>query len=291
MADSARQHLLYAFRKILRPLVAILIRAGVRYDEFSVLVKGIYAESALRYGLGESPRLTRARAALATGLTRHDIDFVIDRDGALPEAGSTLSQVMTEVLQKWHIDPSYVGPYGIPLELDVASGSGTRTFAELVRSIDQKVDPRAVLEEMTRMKLVVSTGDRYVRATSRYFMMAEPMTPPQLEYFGNTMTRLASTLQYNMDPVNVTKRLERFVVADRGLPRESARAFENYAREKANALLLDLDNWLSPFSTNTDVPQSDRVYTGLNIFLYVEPEQDSMQLRDLVVEDIGEKKA
>jgi hypothetical protein len=34
MADSARAHLIFSFRKVLRPLIKILIRAGVTYDEF-----------------------------------------------------------------------------------------------------------------------------------------------------------------------------------------------------------------------------------------------------------------
>ena len=120
-------------------------------------------------------------------------------------------------------------------------------------------------------------------------MMDEPLTPAQLEYFGKTMTRLAATLQFNMDPANSSKRLERFVVADRGLPRAALPEFEIYAREKANALLLDIDNWLSPFSTNADVPQGDRVGTGLNVFLYVDPPEDSIALRDLILEDYSEK--
>ena len=41
MSDTARAHLIHAFRKVLRPLVKILIRAGVRYDEFSEVIKGV----------------------------------------------------------------------------------------------------------------------------------------------------------------------------------------------------------------------------------------------------------
>ncbi len=285
MSSSPRSHLLFAFRKILRPLVAVLIRAGVRYDEFSGLVRGIYAESAIRYGVGDTRRLTRARAALATGLPRRDIDLVIDFDGALPSAEPTLAVLMTELLQRWHTDPAYVGPYGIPLELDVTSETGMRSFADLVRSIDTEIDPKLVLAEMMHMKLVVNTGDRFVRATSRYFMMAEPMTAAQLEYFGNTMTRLAATLQFNMDPGNGVKRLERFVVADRGLPRSALADFEAYTRDKANALLLDIDNWLTPFSSSESASGGDRVSTGLNIFLYVDPPEDAIPLRDLILDD------
>ncbi len=79
-------------------------------------------------------------------------------------------------------------------------------------------------------------------------MMPEPMSPQQVEYFGNTLTRLAQTLEFNMDPKNPNKRLERFVLADRGLPSEVLPTFESYARERATEFLVDLDNWAdTPF--------------------------------------------
>jgi hypothetical protein len=113
-------------------------------------------------------------------------------------------------------------------------------------------------------------------------MMPEPMSPQQVEYFGNTLTRLAQTLEFNMDPKNANKRLERFVLADRGLPADVLPKFENYARERATEFLLDLDNWLTPYSASNSVGDSPRVGSGLNIFLYVEPLADEKALADLV---------
>ena len=53
MANSSRDQLLYAFRRVLRPLIRILVRSGVRYDEFLELVRGVYVEAAVRDGLGD----------------------------------------------------------------------------------------------------------------------------------------------------------------------------------------------------------------------------------------------
>jgi hypothetical protein len=113
-------------------------------------------------------------------------------------------------------------------------------------------------------------------------MMPVPMSPQQLEYFGNTLTRLAKTLEYNMDPQNPQKRLERFVVADRGLPRELLPQFEKYARERTSEFLLDLDNWLTPHSASDGADFSGRVGTGLNVFLYVDSPEDEKPLASLV---------
>ena len=50
-SSDARKQLLYALRQVLRPIVRILIRAGIRFDELSELARGVYIESAIRDGV------------------------------------------------------------------------------------------------------------------------------------------------------------------------------------------------------------------------------------------------
>jgi len=150
--------------------------------------------------------------------------------------------------------------------------------------VDAKVSAGIVLEELIGVGSVTYSGEKHYRATSRYFMMPEPMSAPQIEYFGNVLTRLTETLEFNMNPKNSTKRLERFVIADRGLPPDVLPKFEVYARDRATELLLDLDNWLTPYSASGSSEEIQRVATGLNVFMYVEPTSDERPLRTLVQE-------
>jgi hypothetical protein len=286
MTPTSGKQLLYALRQVLRPIVRILIRAGIRFDEFAELARGVYVESAIRDGLDHASNLTRARVSVVTGVTRQQVDHYIDNDGALPSASPTLAGVLVEVLQKWHTDPQYVGPYGIPLELEFEVSSG-RSFRSLVSMVDAQASPGIVLEELLRVGSVTYSGEKHFRAVSRYFMMPEPMSPQQVEYFGNTLTRLARTLEFNMNPRNSDKRLERFVVADRGLPAEVLPQFASYARDRTSEFLLDLDNWLTPYSSSEDSDSGPRIATGLNVFLYVDSSSDEKPLASLIqpVED------
>jgi hypothetical protein len=279
--SASRAQLLHALRRVLRPIVKVLIRAGIRFDEFSELARGVYVESALRDGLDHVVKPTRARVSVATGVSRHQVDYYLENDGALPTADPTLTNILTEVLQKWHTDPQYVGPYGIPLELEFEVLGGGRCVRNLVAMVNPKVSAGIVLEELISVGSVTYSGEKHYRATSRYFMMPEPMSALQIEYFGNTLTRLTETLEFNMNPKNSTKRLERFVVADRGLPPDVVPKFEAYARERAIELLLDLDNWLTPYSAPGSADEA-RIPTGLNVFLYVEPTPDERPLTTLV---------
>jgi hypothetical protein len=280
MLKSSRDQLLYSFRRVLRPLIRILVRSGVRYDEFLDLVRGVYVETAVRDGLGDGTKLTRSKVSLSTGVPRRDVDRFIDNDGALPVAPKTLTATLSEILNKWHTDPQFVGPYGIPLELEVRSQKA-RSFSELVHAVDPVVSIHDVLDELVRLRTVVWSGDTHVRTISRAFIPVEEMSPAQLEFFGNALTRLANTLQYNLDKRNAEKRLERSVISDRGLPSSVVPVFEKHVREKVSELLIDLDNWLSPYSAEGDTgAEFERV--GLAVFQFVDPVTDKTPLRDRV---------
>jgi hypothetical protein len=279
-SSETRKQLLYALRRILRPVVRILIRAGIRFDEFAELARGVYVETAVRDGIEHSVIPTRERVAVVTGVTRHQVDYYIDNEGALPLADPTLATVLVEILQKWHTDSQYVGPYGIPLELEFDSPSG-RCFRSLVSMVDRRISAGMALEELLRVGSVTRAGEKHFRAISRYFMMPESMSPEQIEYFGKTLPRLARTLEYNMNPKNPDKRLERFVVADRGLPAEVLPEFEKFARARTIEFLLELDNWLIPYASS-ELDSGERINVGVNAFLYVEPSGDGESLASLV---------
>src|SRR5690349_22663634 len=106
---TSRDYLLETFRRVLRPLVRILVRAGVRYDEFLELIRRIYVESAVRDGLGDGVPLTRARVSITTGVARRDVDRFIDREGDLPPLETTLTRSLSEVLHEWHTNRQFVG--------------------------------------------------------------------------------------------------------------------------------------------------------------------------------------
>lgn len=281
MANSSREHLLYAFRRVLRPLIRILIRSGVRYDEFLELVRGVYVESAIRDGLGDGIKPTRAKVSLSTGVPRRDVDRFIDNDGALPGAPRTLTKILSEVLNRWHTDPLYVGPYGIPLELEVRS-QRNRSFVELVASVNPQVSAQDVLEELVRLRAVIWSGDTHLRVISRAFIPIEEMSPAQIEFFGNALTRLAGTLQYNLDGTNTEKRLERSVIANKGLPKEVVPVFQKHAREKVSELLIELDNWISPYAGHVE-PDGQIERVGVAVFQFVDPVPDRSKLGDRVV--------
>jgi hypothetical protein len=280
MAIEFREHLMYAFRRVLRPLIRILVRAGVRYDEFLELVRGVYVEAAALDGLGAVGKPSRARISIATGIPRSDVDRFVDSDGALPFIAQSFTNTLAKVLNAWHTDPQFLGPYGIPLEL-VRRGERGKTFKELVHHVDSGADPDLVLHELQRLGAIIFSGETHVRVMSRAMIATEAWSPAQMELFGKSLTRLADTLQFNIDPRNAEKRLERQVMAEKGLPPEFVPEFEAHVRERVQQLLVELDNWITP---HTEKPGPKTAVVGLSVFEFCDsPEPDSSAVLQRIV--------
>ncbi|GMU69496.1 MAG: hypothetical protein AMXMBFR37_18280 [Steroidobacteraceae bacterium] len=283
MSDEARAHLLQAFRKILRPLVKILIRAGVRLDEFTETVKGVYVESSVRDGMGPFGEATRARIALVTGVPRRDVDRYIDDPSLLAAPRATDSKTITEALHLWHTDPIYQGPYGLPLEMDFSRRKG-RSFCELVKRVNPDANPVSVLGELLRAGVVAGSVEKSVKVLSRAYVVPEAFSAPMLEHFGSTIANLASTLEFNITSENDEKRLERSVFADRGLPMKTLPRFDEFMRKLVDKMIEDIDNWLGDLQKNEpeQLRGPDRVDTGLTIFHYVRSQKPLPLIRDLI---------
>lgn len=267
-AKNSREHLLFAFRRVLRPLIRILVRAGVRYDEFSALVRGVYVEAAAVDRVGAVAKPSRARISVATGVGRAEVNRYIDNDGALPFIEQSFTKTLAMVLNAWHTDSQFVGPYGIPLEL-AKEGTKGRTFKELVHAVDPGADAGEAYQELLRLGAITMSGETHIRVVSRAMIATEEWSPAQLELFGNALTRLADTLQFNLDSRNASKRIERSVIADKGLPIAMVPKFEAHVREKVSELLVELDNWITP---HAEAPGPKSPVIGLAVFQFSDPD-------------------
>ena len=98
MNDSVRSGLLGAYRRILRPLVRILIRHGVGYDAFADLSKSVFVESAQVDFIPDDRQITTARVSILTGLSREEVERqreILERGDLIPRGN--LNQIVHHV--------------------------------------------------------------------------------------------------------------------------------------------------------------------------------------------------
>src|SRR4051794_12217872 len=117
MSESYRAQLIHTFRTVLRPLIRILFRAGVRFDEFVELLRGIYVEVTIRNAQDEGKKITAGRVSILSGVARRDVERLVASDDWLQAPRPTDVAALAAVLHRWHTESTFLGPYGVPLEL------------------------------------------------------------------------------------------------------------------------------------------------------------------------------
>jgi hypothetical protein len=284
LREAARAQLIFSFRKILKPMIRILLRAGIPYLEFREVLKGAYVEAAVRDGVrGNQGPLTRTMLSDYTGVPLADVNRFIDDPSLLAPPESTNEATVTEVLHIWCTDSFYIGPYGLPLELDLEETPG-RNLTTLIYKADPTANPRVILKDMVEYGIVKQVGTRHYRAVSRSNLFSDIMSPQALEYFGRSITDLANTLEHNIGAPSNARRLQRSVVADGGLPDYALPEFEALLKDKVQKLLLDVDDWLSANKPHWVEP-GRMVQTGLTTYHYITEPYDHAPLVTLQPRD------
>ena len=137
---------------ILSGVAAILVSTGYGYSRVNELAKIAFVQAALAAGTEHGKRVSIARIAALTGLTRTDVSKLVRslRDNR-PPLGKPTSRVV-RVANGWATDKRFVLADTRPRDLELA-GSGN-SFAALVRKYSGDIPPKAMLTEMTRLGLV-----------------------------------------------------------------------------------------------------------------------------------------
>jgi hypothetical protein len=273
MTDSVRSGLLAAYRKLLQPLVRILIRSGISFGESAEVLKTVFVEVAARDFDLPDRKTSLSRIAILTGLTRKEVakQKEILRSGAL-NFDSNLNRVI-RVLEGWHSDPTFTGPYGMPMELPFESPTSA-SFASLVRRHSGDMAPRAMLDELMRVGAVEQTAAGNLKVLIRVYIPRD-FHPDALHRFGEVVRDFVSTYEYNMDKQPGKGRFERIVFADNGLPEELMPAFDALLRAKGYKFILELNNWLSAQdNVNVSVARKRgrRIKTGVGVYHFISEE-------------------
>ncbi len=279
---DARPHWLQALQRVLRPVVKLLIRTGIRYDEFIDVARSAYVESALRDGIGEVKHPTLDQIAWATGIGRNRLEHYIDGSADWPTATSSRLRTMMAVLHRWHTDPQYLTSNGLPMELEIGPSGSSASFEKLVSQVDPDADREEVLDGLIRAKSISYSGESRVRALSRFLIWSQGSIAG-IEHVGGILARMIETHERNFNSVNAEdKRLERSVYADHGLSSSTLPSFQAFATERATQFLCELDDWLAQHSETEPLSPEPKAEVGVNIFFYADPPIEREALSSLV---------
>lgn len=265
--------ILAAYKRLLRPLIRILIRNSVSFAEFSEIAKDVYVEVAASDFRLPEKNMTQGRIAILTGLTRKEVNRLITQQGLQQrDYASNLNRV-TRILGGWHTDPQFTGPYGLPLDVPY-DAPGNHSFVELVRRYTGDMPARAMLDELLRIGVVKEAdGGRYKVLTRTFLPQAD--APESLDRLGHAVRNFVETMDFNRSENDPEKRLfERTVVADAGIRLRDLPGFQAYVRERGQFLLEELDDWLSKLEPPDENNHEPTVNTGVGVYHYLKKDDN-----------------
>lgn len=297
MPDSVKQTLLAAFRVLMSPLVRILLRQGISFAEFAEVAKAVYVEVALKDFKVTGRKATRTRIAVMTGLTRKEVKRVIDEATKERYELKTSYNRLGRVLVGWHTDPDFTGPYGMPLELQYESSNPEElTFSNLVRRHSGDMSPRSILDELIRVGAVKETEGGWFRVLRRDYI-PEAQGVHNFERAGGVIRNFINTIDFNMTKSAPGKgRFERQVVADDGIRLQDIPKFDAYIRDRCQALLEEVDNWLTNLPKPDPEKGDEAIRTGIGIYHYTGQVGDERSFKEILVDEgllrkTGDKRA
>jgi predicted XRE-type DNA-binding protein len=272
MEHELKQGLLAAYRRLLRPLIRILLRNGVAFGEFAEVAKEAYIEVAAQDFKVPHRKMSQARIAILTGLTRKEVSRLTNKKENSQEELTNNHNRVARVLTGWHTDSKFTGPYGMPLELRFEGNEGS-DFVALVQRYSGDMAARAMLDELLRLGAVKETESGWYKVLRRDYAPSVD-NPDSLYRLATVVYNFVSTVDFNISNDSPDKRnFERYVFSDSGIKAQDLPRFRNYIKDRAQQLLEEIDNWLSQLE-EPDPKKDEVIHTGLGIYHYIESNED-----------------
>ena len=284
MLDNVKTALSVSLRRLLRPLVRIMLREGLTYSQFAAIAQMAYVESAAKDFAGKGMKASMSSVCALTGMSSEQVNSVL-LDQERFEALDVLevSNPFARVLHGWHNDRDYVGPYGFPVDLPFIGFP--LSFTVLANRHVPGVSPQIILQELIRVKAVTEVGSNVWKPLKQEYI--EPsLSPENLGRMASLVESLLATLENNTRKVrDGTDLFERTMIVDAPLASHQLLALQSYMKVVGGQFLHRVDAFAAvELNERTPLQVGDvaDIRAGLQCFLYIEPPADETRLRDAI---------
>lgn len=220
--------------RILRPLVRLLIKAGVTFPALCELLRELYINVAENDFSLPGKNQTDSRVSILTGINRREVARQRGMGAPVSTAPSAVSRT-SRILAIWLGSKDFCDAKGAPLALYRSDDLGKPSFEQLVATITRDVKARAILDDFLARRFVV------IDAEGRIKLLVNALTPSvgddqQLYYFGRNLHDHMAAAVANITGEGPTY-FERAVHYD-GLSERTAKTLIALSREQASDALL-----------------------------------------------------
>jgi hypothetical protein len=219
----------WALRRLLRPLVRLLLSRQLTYPFLTVLLKESFVEVAEQDFRLDDKAQTDSRLSLLTGIHRKDVKRLRGRGSDGPATPPTLS-LGSKIVARWVTRPEYLDEAGRPRPLPrQAPAAGEASFEVLVESVSRDIRPRAVLDEWLRLGIVHLDAAGRVELDAAAFIPSKGFDEKTFFFGRNVRDHIAAGVHNLLG--GAPPFLDRSVYYD-GLNDESVRELKRLSEEK-----------------------------------------------------------
>lgn len=245
MDSNYKNHLATAIRRILRPLVHLLIKHEVTHAELTELVRQAYVDVAYNsYGIPDQ-EMTVSRVAVLTGLSRKEVV----RLKALADAESPIKQTPNRaqrVVQGWMSDKEFLNskkrPKILPIK-NLVNSEEYGSFVALCKRYSGDITYGAVLDELNRVEITTQPDSDTVKLVNTAYVPKKDELE-QVRVIATCIADLFNTSLHNIDAEAGQERFQRQVVYG-GIDETIAEEFRELAAEKSAELVEELNVFLA----------------------------------------------
>jgi hypothetical protein len=265
MNDKSNKILTAAVREILRPLARILLRNGIACGSFEEMVRKAYVDEAFAQARRNNSKATISSVSAETGLSRKEVKRLLETD--LSDSVNTEQKYnrAIRVISGWLNDPRFAHEEGNPRALPMDGSDDS--FATLVKQYSGDIPTKAMLKLLESSNCVELTDGRVHLVRNAYVPGSDP--EEIIRILGKDTSELINTIDHNLTTEDQSKWFQRKVSNPR-VSMDKLPEFKEYSRKRSQALLEDLDNWLSQHEAANDASSH---YVSLGIF-YNERDKD-----------------
>jgi len=263
MHEKIQQTLSTAVQTLLKPLVRILLRNGIAYGSFAELAKKVYVDVAFDEFAPEKKKQSMSRVSALTGLTRKEAKRLHELQQSDTSESEQRYNRAVRVISGWVNDPEFHNAHGRPADLPIDAETGS--FSALVKKYSGDVTSRSMLAVLGVASSIEMDGDR-VRLVQRAYVPGNDATE-KLRILGTDAAELIATIDHNLvsseNALHYQRKVSNLRINTDALP-----AFQTLSAEKAQALLEELDAWLTEHEVDAGQDSEQGKYVSLGIYYY-----------------------
>jgi len=254
---------------LMRPIIRILLKAGINYKQFAKITREVFVEVATE-DFGINGRKTNtSRVAIITGISRSEVTKIKKKyeenvDNVIPHTFNNASRL----LSGWHVDPDYLDSKNKPKVLFIDGPEPN--FTTLMNQYGGDIPATAMLKELKSVNAVKVETDGSISALQRYFM---PVNYDENRIFSliDDFVDLGNTSYHNFNRNIGDDSFFQMKVTNDYITANAVPLFKKMVEERGISLLEEFDDWLALNEIETiDGENSEGFRVGLGMYFISE---------------------